>query len=358
MNDIVSMKPRILLVDDREDNLLSIEAILKQDGYEFTMAYSGGEALKILNRESDFAMILMDVKMPILSGFETATLIYERETLKHIPIIFITANYYGEENLFKGYQAGGIDYIFKPINPEVLRAKVSIFIDLYRKNRLLVEQDQRLLQTNSDLSTEVKVLRIGELKLKLINRNLRKKIADLEYLMSVCNIPVEQSEFVNSDLTVLVNGLLNDMQDEVRSATITVGRLPSLLISPRLMRPLFKNLISNALLSQQPSIAPVIRIHSAMRPVIDGMENQGEEKYCEIFVEEHYNGFHENFPGEINGEFIDTELGLAFCQKIMEHHKGHISAKSKVNEGLTYIISLPVQNESVHKFRVNHADVL
>jgi CheY-like chemotaxis protein len=342
MNESVSMNPKILLVDDREDNLLSIEAVLKQDGYQFTMAYSGSEALKILNKESDFAMILMDVKMPILSGFETATLIYERETLKNIPIIFITANYYGEENLFKGYQSGGIDYIFKPINPEVLRAKVSIFIDLYRKNRLLVEQDQKLLEANKELAIEIKSLKTAELKLKLINRNLQKKIADLEYLMSVSNIPVEQSEFVNSDLNALVKGLLNDMEEEVTSATISVGQLPSLYISPRLMRPLFKNLIRNALLCQQINVAPIIRIHSEMRPAInDGNDSQDGKKYCEIFVEDHYNGFHQSFPLEANGEFIDTELGLAFCQKIMEHHKGHISAKSKLNEGLTYIISLP-----------------
>ncbi|HET7179723.1 MAG TPA: response regulator [Chryseosolibacter sp.] len=194
MNDTVCLKPKILLVDDREDNLLSIEAILKQDDYAFTMAYSGSEALKILNKESDFAMILMDVKMPILSGFETASLIYERETLKHIPIIFITANYYGEENLFKGYQSGGIDYIFKPINPEVLRAKVAIFIDLYRKNRLLVQQDEKLVEINKRLTHEMKELKDSSEKLKEVNRNLRKKIEDLESIMKVSKIPIEKSE--------------------------------------------------------------------------------------------------------------------------------------------------------------------
>src|SRR6188472_3054749 len=97
---------KILLVDDREDNLLSIETILEQDGYIFIRAYSGREALKILLKEYDFALILMDVKMPNLNGFETATLIYEREKLRHIPIIFITANNFGDENMFKGYQTG------------------------------------------------------------------------------------------------------------------------------------------------------------------------------------------------------------------------------------------------------------
>src|SRR6186713_2974176 len=146
---------KILLVDDREDNLTSIESILESDGYIFVKANSGAQALKILLTEFDFAMILMDVKMPNLNGFETAALIYEREKLKHIPIIFITANNYGDENLYKGYQSGAIDYIFKPINPDILRAKVGVLVELYKKNRLLVEQERKLIAINKNLEREV-----------------------------------------------------------------------------------------------------------------------------------------------------------------------------------------------------------
>lgn len=342
--------PKILLVDDREDNLLSMEAILKPDGYQFTTAYSGSQALKILNKESDFAMILMDVKMPIMSGFETATLIYERETLKHIPIIFITANYYGEENLFRGYQSGGIDYIFKPLNPEVLRAKVAIFIELYRKNRLLIEQDQKLLQINQDLESEIKKIKSRELKLKVTNRNLKKKIADLESLLSVCNIPVEESEFVKSDLNALVKNLLTDMKEEVNSATISLGKLPSLYISPRLMRPVFKNLISNALLRQHASVTPVISIHSEMSAgVKEGAVDGKEHDYCNIFVEDHENGFSQKVPTPSHGEVSETDPAFTFCKKIMEQHNGHISAQSTDDEGLTYIISLPVGKSGRNK---------
>src|SRR6186713_2657629 len=147
---------KILLVDDREDNLTSIESILEPDGYIFIKANSGRQALKILLTEFDFAMILMDVKMPNLNGFETATLIYEREKLRHIPIIFITANSYDDENVFKGYQSGAIDYIFKPINPDILRAKVGVLVELYKKNRLLVEQEQKLVTINKSLEIEIK----------------------------------------------------------------------------------------------------------------------------------------------------------------------------------------------------------
>jgi CheY-like chemotaxis protein len=149
------MNEKILLVDDREDNLLSLETILETDGYRFVKAKSGREALKILLTELDFAMILMDVKMPNLNGFDTAELIYERDKLKHIPIIFITANNYGEENIFRGYKAGAVDYVYKPINPDLLRAKVSVFIDLYRKNHQLIQQEQRLIAINRRRRSEV-----------------------------------------------------------------------------------------------------------------------------------------------------------------------------------------------------------
>src|SRR5204863_7158248 len=104
MINISKMQEKILLVDAREYNLVSIETILEPGGYKFVKASSGRQALKILLNEFDFALILMDVRMPNLNGFETASLIYGREKLKHIPIIFITANNYGDENMFKGYQ--------------------------------------------------------------------------------------------------------------------------------------------------------------------------------------------------------------------------------------------------------------
>src|SRR4051812_19226807 len=166
------MRPKILLVDDREDNLMSMEAILAPDGYAFVKAGSGSQALKILLTEIDFALILMDVKMPNLNGFETASLIYEREKLKHIPIIFISANNYGEENMFRGYRTGAVDYIYKPVNPELLRAKVAVFIDLYRKNHRLIAQEQKLKAINKALENEISERKASEEQVQELNRQL------------------------------------------------------------------------------------------------------------------------------------------------------------------------------------------
>jgi CheY-like chemotaxis protein len=102
---------KILAVDDREDNLLSIETILEQEKYTIVKANSGRAALKILLQQHDFTLILMDVQMPDMNGFETASLIYEREKLRHIPIIFITAHNQGEEKMYEGYRMGGVDFI-------------------------------------------------------------------------------------------------------------------------------------------------------------------------------------------------------------------------------------------------------
>src|SRR5678815_2634667 len=101
---------KILVVDDREDNLFSIEAILAKHNYTIVKANSGSAAPKILLKEHDFSLILMDVQMPDLNGFETANIIYERDKLKHIPIIFITAYSNDEDHIFRGYKMGGVDY--------------------------------------------------------------------------------------------------------------------------------------------------------------------------------------------------------------------------------------------------------
>src|SRR5580765_5267397 len=170
------MSPKILLVDDREDNLISMETILAQDGYQFVTANSGRNALKILLTEFDFALILMDVKMPNLNGFETAELIYERERLKHIPIVFITAHNYGEENMYKGYRTGAVDYIYKPINPELLRAKVAVFVELYTKNHQLVTHEQKLIAINKSLENEINERKISEEKIIQLNKQLLENV--------------------------------------------------------------------------------------------------------------------------------------------------------------------------------------
>src|SRR5665213_3520059 len=122
----------ILLVDDQPANLLALEAVLESLGQNLVRAGSGEEALKQI-LEKDFAVILLDVMMPGMNGFETAALIRERDRSRYMPIIFLTAGGKSEIEMFQGYAVGAIDYLLKPIRPSVLRSKVLVLINLYRK---------------------------------------------------------------------------------------------------------------------------------------------------------------------------------------------------------------------------------
>ena len=144
----MSSEPRvdILIVDDRPENLLALEAILEPLGQRIVRASSGQEALRRL-LERDFAVILLDVQMPGMNGFEAARLIKSRERTKHIPIIFLTAISKDEEYVFEGYSVGAVDYLFKPFQPAVLRSKVAAFVDLHLKQKRIAEQEQLLRES-------------------------------------------------------------------------------------------------------------------------------------------------------------------------------------------------------------------
>jgi hypothetical protein len=347
-NEIRTERPEIklLVVDDREDNLFSIETILEQDGYKVTKANSGRAALKILLKEFDFTLILMDVQMPDLNGFETAALIYERDKLKHIPIIFITANDHGEENVFKGYQQGGVDYIYKPINPELLRAKVSVFVELYYKNHQLMAQEQKLIAINKSLAKEIEVRKnteekIIDLNTQLIENNRQLKITndELERFAYVAShdlqeplrkimvfgdrfsnkylpkLDPEAKEYIDrmmrssermqlliknllassrnsnnsdafepTDIKVLIESVLIDIDVQVqqKDALILMDDLPHLNVIPSQFRQLFQNLIINALKFSRDNERPEISIYSEK---IKGIVIKGitSDKYSEDF---------------------------------------------------------------------------
>ncbi len=136
-------KAKILLVDDRAENLVALEAILSSLDHALVSVGSGEEALKALLTD-DFAVILLDVVMPGMDGFETAGHIKRRAKTRDIPIIFLTAVGADSDYAFRGYAAGAVDYISKPFDPWVLRAKVSVFVELYAKNRQLRAQAELL----------------------------------------------------------------------------------------------------------------------------------------------------------------------------------------------------------------------
>jgi CheY-like chemotaxis protein len=156
----VAEKAKILLVDDRAENLVALEAILSSLNQTLVTARSGDDALKALLSD-DFAVILLDVLMPGMDGFETAAHIKRRPRTRDVPIIFLTARNAEPDYAFRSYSAGAVDYIAKPFDPWVLRAKVSVFIDLYTKNRQVSDQATMLRAQLGDSLAAAEAVRGG-----------------------------------------------------------------------------------------------------------------------------------------------------------------------------------------------------
>jgi len=166
----------ILLVDDHEENLLALEAILTDESYNLVRARSGREALReVLAR--DFAIILLDVAMPHLDGYETASIIRQRERSRDTPIIFLTANYRTDTHVFRGYSVGAVDYIFKPFSPDVLKSKVAVFVELYNKREALKRHSEALQRAHDELEDRV---RARTREIATANEALRAEIVERE----------------------------------------------------------------------------------------------------------------------------------------------------------------------------------
>ncbi|MUH01713.1 response regulator [Scytonema sp. UIC 10036] len=156
----MSLEPKVnvLLVDDHPENLLALEAILDSLGQNLIRATSGAEALRHLLNQ-DFAVILLDVQMPDMDGFETAALIRQRERSRHTPIIFLTAYSTSDTMVYRGYSVGAVDYLFKPIEPEILKYKVSAFVDLFQKSNEVKRQAAQLALMNAELRKREEMFR-------------------------------------------------------------------------------------------------------------------------------------------------------------------------------------------------------
>lgn len=406
---------KILIVDDKENNLISMESLLWNEGYNIVKARSGKEALKILLTDFDFTLILMDVEMPDLNGFETAAMIYGRERLRHIPIIFITAHSYGDENLYKGYRTGAVDYIYKPIQPNLLRAKVMVFADLYRKNHLLMAQEQKLIAINRNLEIEIKDRIASEAKVNELNKKLLQNINTLELtnreldrfafmashdlqepirkirifsnriaekyydqigdegklyidkmqlacsrmqsligdILAFSKISVSKDSLELSDMNRLIDEVVSEMELPIqeKKAVVSIGKLPPVYVNPVLIKSLFQNLISNSLKYSRNDVSPEIRISGGIDKRYKLNDQQADSpKYYRIYVQDNGIGFDQQYAEQIftmftrlhvNTEYTGTGIGLAICKKIVEEHSGYISAKSEINKGTTFTISLP-----------------
>jgi response regulator RpfG family c-di-GMP phosphodiesterase len=179
-------RANILLVDDQPLNLDALEAILEAPEHRIVRAQSAEEALLALLND-EFACIVLDIKMPGVSGFELADLIKKRKRTQHIPILFLTAHLLDERDVLRGYVAGAVDYLSKPVNPDIFRSKIAVFVDVFRKTRALAE-------ANSALQAEVAERQRAQEALREANDALETRVRERTSDLTVVNQALRESE--------------------------------------------------------------------------------------------------------------------------------------------------------------------
>jgi len=383
----VEDRVNILLVDDQPANLVALEAMLQDLGQNLVKAESGREALKCLLTQ-DFAVILLDVKMPEMDGFETATLIRERDKSRHTPILFLTANDSTQAQAVRGYAVGAVDYLVKPVVPEFVRSKVSVFVELAKKNELLRRQATllarseqaalELAETRAELVRELEhknrelesfsyavshdlraplrriesfsraVLesqgdRLDEVGQKFLDRvreasqQMSQLIDDVLYLSRVTRAELREQEVSLSDVAAMILSRLQEAEPERK---VEVKIRPGVVVSGdgQLLKIALQNLLENAW--------KFTARQAEARIEFGVTQTSGEPSY---FIRDNGAGFDMAYAGRLFGpfqrlhsqhEFPGSGIGLATVQRIIHRHGGQVWAEGLVGQGATFRFTL------------------
>lgn len=376
----------ILLVDDEPRNLDALEAILADASYRLLRADSAEKALHTL-LENDVAAIVLDIKMPGVSGFELAQLIKGTKRFRQIPIVFLTAHLLDDQDILTGYGAGAVDYLTKPLKPEILRHKVAVFADLFRKTQALAELNQtleaRVLDRTAELERSESALRVmnqqkdqflatlaHELRnplaplrtgldillrqssdpamtrtLSVMNRQLDHMVRLVDDLLDVSRISRGTLEMRKeaTDLTTAIDRALETTAPMMARRTQSVsldasGRIPVVVDATRIAQ-IVGNLLNNA--SKFSPAGAVIRVHAssdgkvATVRVVDegrGIAPEHMERVFQMFAKAERSG-----PADVG-----LGIGLALSRQLAELHGGTLTASSAgLGLGATFTLTIP-----------------
>jgi signal transduction histidine kinase len=370
----MSKPVNILLVDDKPENLEVLESILEDADYHLTKARSAQDALVALFA-ADFALIVLDVKMPETSGFELAKIIKERKRTRDVPIVFVTASYSEDEHILSGYSAGAVDYMTKPINPAILKSKVAVFAELYRKTKALNEANQVLHIRNEELLAANREL---EAFSYTVSHDLRAPLRHVSgfaealrehagtnlddkaqrYLTMVQDAARQMGELIDHllafsrmgraklrlelvDMNNLLQRAREDLQLETQGRCIEwqLAPLPKVEADASLMRQVWTNLLSNAVKYTRPRDPARIEV---------GCEDSSRGEFV-FFVRDNGVGFDMKYAGKLFGvfqrlhrapDFEGTGIGLANVRRIIGRHGGQTWAEAKPDAGATVSFTL------------------
>ena len=377
----------ILLVDDQPANLVALEAMLQGLGQNLIKAESGREALRWLLTH-EFAVILLDVKMPEMDGFETAQLIRERDKSRHTPILFLTAGDNTQTQVVRGYAVGAVDYLVKPVVPEFVRSKVAVFVELAKKNellrrqaKLLAESEQaalELAETRAELVRDLEhknrelesfsyavshdlraplrridsfsraVLesqgdRLDEAGQRFLSRvreasqHMSQLIDDVLHLSRVTRADLRDQEV---DLSSIASLILTRLQESEPERKMDAKVRPGVLVTgdSQLLKIAMENLLENAW--KFTAKEPESRIEFGM------IQAGGEATY---FVRDNGAGFDMTYTDRLfgpfqrlhqQGEFPGNGIGLATVQRIIHRHGGRVWAEGLVGQGATFYFTM------------------
>lgn len=361
------LKPNILIVDDRKENLLATEKVLRPLGATIYKALSGNDALSLILRQR-FAVVLLDVQMPEMDGFETAVLMQEHESMLGVPIIFVTAISKEDTYATRAAEIGAVDYIFKPINAEILKSKVKVYLDLYTQREEILNLNGTLRQSNEelerfayicshDMQEPVRIMNSyadllaedydalldeeGRKYLKFITSSAARMRKMIQDILAFSRVGREEITLEEVNCGEVVQEVLAEFESIItkQKARVRCGNLPTLDTSPTLIRVLFQNLISNALKFQDgiktPEIAIEAELYEGMwrftvRDNGIGIDPTFQDKIFNIFQRFHRK---EDYPG--------TGIGLSTCRKLLQLCGGDISFESTLGTGTVFFFVLP-----------------
>jgi hypothetical protein len=365
-------KPSVLLIDDIEANLVALEALLDATNFDVVRAHNGNEALRQLLKR-DFAVMLLDVQMPGMDGYEVAKYARANSRTKDVPIIFLTAMHDPGDAAFRAYGSGAVDFLLKPANPDILRAKVRVFVDLYLGKRKLADEVAAHQKTLSALEQANAALRhftdAASHDLRAPLRTIRGFLEALEehvgqslddeargYLFRAARANDRMISLLNSllayarlqkppasrrvDCSVILERVRGDLGEQlaVSGASLNVGSLPTVMGDPDRLYQLFLNLIGNANKFRRPGESPRISVlaESKSGEWLFTVEDDG------IGVDaEHAGAIFDSFHRlHSQSEYEGSGLGLMICRQIVEQHGGKIWVESALVRGSRFIFTL------------------
>jgi two-component system sensor histidine kinase/response regulator len=367
-------RPKILLVDDRPENLVALETVLRDLDVILIKANSGNEALKA-TLYHNFALALLDIQMPEMDGYELAGILREEEKTARLPFIFISAVYTDNLNIFKGYERGAFSFITKPFQPEILINKVKFFIEIHQQEVALSQLNEDLKNKNEDLLRANKELEAftytvshdlrtplrsidgyakilaedyeavldaaGKQRLVQISSNILKMSNLIDDLLEFSKFGKSEIKKTEIDMNRLIKEVVHDLriEDEKGKINLSILSLPDAVGDSALLKQVFINLLSNAVKYSGKKENPAIEI--------GGENKNGENIY---YVKDNGAGFEMKYKDKLFGvfqrlhndrKFEGTGIGLAIVHRIISRSGGNVWAEGEIGKGATFYFSLP-----------------